>query len=72
MTCDYYTKQLNHLIMLAKSPLRPWNLHAWERAGELERDPSGLWVGMRNALTEAMTGPGSSGESGPQKTAKRL
>lgn len=57
-----YASQLEHLTTLARSPLREWQLYAWRRAKELERDASGLWLGLPADLQRAI-GPGPSSES---------
>ena len=58
MTCTQFTTQLQHLVMLAKQP--GWKAYAWQRAQELDADPSGIWTGISEALTRAMNS-----ESGP-------
>lgn len=71
MTCkDPYTTQLEHLIRLASSDLRQWQLYAWGRAKELEADPSGLWPGITAALTVAINGPEKASASAPPNPAK--
>ncbi len=49
-----FVQQLTHLLMLAKNP--HWKTYAWHRALELDADPSGIWVGMSDALKLAMNG----------------
>lgn len=51
MTCPHFQKQLDHLTRLATSEFRAWTLYAWQRAKELDADPSGLYLGMADALT---------------------
>jgi hypothetical protein len=47
-----YDNQLAHLIKLAKTP--GWKQYAWQRALELDRDNTGLWLGIAEALKQAM------------------
>lgn len=64
MTCTSpFQTQLAHLTVLAKIP--GFKAYAWHRAQELGADPSGLWTGLADALTQAMTG-----ESAPPNLAK--
>ena len=47
-----YDNQLAHLIKLAKTP--GWKQYAWQRALELDRDNTGLWLGIAEALRLVM------------------
>ena len=47
-----YETQLAHLTKLAKTP--GFKQYAWHRALELDRDSSGLWLGIAEALKQAM------------------
>jgi hypothetical protein len=51
-----YQAQLDHLISLARLP--DWKAYAWRRAKELEADESGLFRGLPDSLTAAMSKPG--------------
>ena len=48
---DYET-QLAHLTKLAKTP--GFKQYAWHRALQLEADDTGLWLGIAEALKQAM------------------
>lgn len=60
MTCKPFDRQatfdaqLQHLLTMAKLP--GWKRYAWARALELSADQSGLFSGIDQALTAAMTG----------------
>ena len=54
-----YDKQLAHLTKLAQTP--GWKQYAWQRALELDRDSSGLWLGIAEALKQAMLARKSAG-----------
>lgn len=54
-----YDNQLAHLIKLAKTP--GWKQYAWHRALELDRDDTGLWRGIAEALKQAMLARKSAG-----------
>ena len=43
-----YDAQLNHLVVLAKTP--GFKEYAWHRALQLEADDTGLWLGIAEAL----------------------
>ena len=47
-----YDAQLNHLVVLAKTP--GFKEYAWHRALQLEADDTGLWRGIAEALKPAM------------------
>ena len=47
-----YDAQLNHLVVLAKTP--GWKEYAWSRAKELERCETGMWAGIAQELKEHM------------------
>ena len=47
-----YRKSLDHLIWMAG--LKGAKQYAWQRAKQLESDPSGLWRGITDDLTKAM------------------
>ena len=47
-----YDAQLNHLVVLAKTP--GFKEYAWHRALQLEADDTGLWRGIAEALKQAM------------------
>ena len=47
-----YDAQLNHLVVLAKTP--GFKEYAWHRALQLEADDTGLWRGIAEALKRAM------------------
>ena len=55
---DYET-QLAHLTNLAKTP--GWKQYAWHRALQLEADETGLWLGIAEALKQAMLARKSAG-----------
>jgi hypothetical protein len=54
-----YQAQLQHLISLARLP--DWKLYAWNRAKELDADKSGLFHGIAQDLTAAMSATGLAG-----------
>ena len=70
MRCEVYRKQLDHLVHMAKSDLRAWQVYAWQRAKELEANPSGLWLGITTDLTQAINGQEKAGESVHQSQTK--
>ena len=47
-----YDAQLNHLVVLAKTP--GFKEYAWRRALELERCATGMWKGIAQELKEHM------------------
>lgn len=47
-----YRKSLDHLIWMAG--LKGAKQYAWQRAKQLESDPSGMWHGITDDLTKAM------------------
>ena len=47
-----YDAQLNHLVVLAKTP--GFKQYAWSRAKELERCATGMWAGIAQELKERM------------------
>lgn len=47
-----YRKSLDHLIWMAG--LKGAKQYAWQRAKQLESDPTGLWRGITDDLTKAM------------------
>ena len=47
-----YDAQLNHLVVLAKTP--GFKEYAWRRALELERCETGMWKGIAQELKEHM------------------
>lgn len=49
-----FQTQLQHLIKLAKMP--GWKEQAWHRAKELDKDQTGLYRGIAEALTAEMSG----------------
>lgn len=61
MTCDPFTKQLEHLSALALSEYRAWTVYAWQRAKELESSECGLWKGLTLALTQRVESVRQSG-----------
>lgn len=65
---DVFQNQLRHLSILAQQP--GFKAHAWHRAKELEADPSGLWQGLAQALTLAVTGPAKDSASDPLSATK--
>ena len=55
-----YQEQLDSLVTMAKHP--GFKHYAWQRAKELEADPSGLWAG----ITQDLIGRVRNTESGHQ------
>ena len=49
---EIYRKNLAHLIWMAG--LKGAKQYAWQRAKQLESNPSGVWHGITNDLTKAM------------------
>ena len=47
-----YDAQLNHLVVLAKTP--GFKEHSWHRALELDRCETGMWKGIAQELKEHM------------------
>ncbi len=47
-----YDAQLNHLVVLAKTP--GFKEYAWSRAKELESCKTGMWAGIAQELKERM------------------
>lgn len=47
-----YETDLLHLVRMASIP--GFKDHAWRRAKQLDADPSGLWDGIAQALTDEM------------------
>ena len=47
-----YDAQLNHLVVLAKTP--GFKEHSWKRAQELERCGTGMWNGIAQELVAHM------------------
>lgn len=47
-----YRKSLEHLIWMAG--MKGAKQYAWQRAKQLESDPTGLWHGITDDLTKAM------------------
>jgi len=69
---DHFQTQLAHLTALAKHP--GWKEHAWLRAQQLEASESGLWTGIKVALTRSMldvSGPEKATGSGRPSATKR-
>ena len=54
-----YDTQLAHLTTLAQTP--GFKQYAWHRALQLEADSSGLWLGIAEALKQAMLARKSAG-----------
>ena len=66
-----YQRQLDHLIAMAK--VEGFKAHAWHRAKELDKDQSGLWTGIADALKAAMlAGQEKASASEGQSETKRL
>lgn len=62
MTCDPFTKQLEHLTALATSEFRAWQVYAWQRAKDLEASKCGQWVGLPRALEQKVSAALSGGK----------
>lgn len=56
MSLNPYSQHLAWLLTMARNP--GFKAHAWHRAKELEADPSGLWLGITQALTQGMKDAG--------------
>lgn len=48
----HYETQLAHLVRMASIP--GFKDHAWWRAKQMAADPSGLWAGIAQALSDEM------------------
>ena len=57
-----YDAQLNHLVVLAKTP--GFKEYAWSRALELERCETGMWQGIAADLKQAMLSSAAPRKSG--------
>ena len=60
-----YDAQLNHLVVLAKTP--GFKEYAWRRALELERCETGMWKGIAQELKEHMLAQRPASLPAPQK-----
>ena len=49
---SHYQRHLEWLITMAKNP--GFKGQAWHRAKELDADPSGMWLGIKDALVAAI------------------
>lgn len=49
---SFYQRHLDWLIAMGKHP--GFKGHAWHRAKQLDADPSGMWVGIKDALVAAI------------------
>lgn len=47
-----YETDLQHLVRMASIP--GFKDHAWRRAKQLDADPTGLWAGIAQALSDEM------------------
>ena len=60
-----YDAQLNHLVVLAKTP--GFKEYAWRRALELERCETGMWKGIAQELKEHMLAQRTASSPAPRK-----
>lgn len=60
-----YDAQLNHLVVLAKTP--GFKEYAWRRALELERCATGMWAGIAQELKERMLAQQTASSNVPRK-----
>ena len=76
---ETYKRSLEHLVWMSKMPGA--KAHAWQRAKQLESDPTGIWRGITEELTGVMSeihsqnqkahSQKSSGEGDSQKQAQK-
>jgi hypothetical protein len=49
---EHYQRTLDHLVRMAST--NGWKAHAWHRAQEMDADPTGIWKGISQDLTDRM------------------